>query len=331
MNLARRAARSPLGLRAALAVLLVLAVPGRAAGADFWQRLRGHRIPAERETQQALFRAEAGTSDAVDELVVRVAMVDGARGKRYGEALTTTIAARTRRLLGLPRAKGDEAELRAIVERDEAAEITALAALELGRLLRLQGDVAGAALEYERAVGRAWQTRTRVEAHLMRGWLAVAAGDWPSAAADFRSTLAFELSRSELGLALASLAYVDLATGDAREARRHWDRSREVLAGGEAISPVAPRDRPELLPADRAALDELERRLVAAPPEETQRLQPRGSAAPGQRPTVMKITSTRALWPPAPGTRGSTTGCLGPTASTALAGAPYSAKAFAIA
>lgn len=245
----------------ALAMTFSLGVTPLARAADLWAKAAGRDRSREREVLVALARTQEGTSDALDELLVRTAMVDAARGKRYDLGLTTVLALRARRLLGLPRVPGDLDLLRQVIEAGQEAETTALAALELGRLWRSEGEPGKAALEFDRALGSAWRSETRVEAHLMRGWFAASRGDARMAQADFRAALTFDLGRSQLALSLASLAYAEALAGDLGAARGHYARARAVWSSGEAVSLVLPSQRPELLPHDRSALDSLERRL----------------------------------------------------------------------
>jgi len=250
-----------LGLSGALLLGLFVGQPAPAHAADFWQRAQGRASAAERETREALFRAEAGTSDALDEHLVRVSMVDVARGKVYGEALTLVYVVRTRRLLGLSSLPGELGLLEAITASDGPVETVALAALELSRLHRLQGDLTRARVELDRALGCAWRSELRIEAYLMRGWLALEQNELGQARSDFQAVLAYDPGRSRLALALASLAQVDLLRGDVPEARRLLGRARETADGGGAVSPIQPSQRPELLPRDRRALEELAGRL----------------------------------------------------------------------
>lgn len=249
----------------ASAVLVMMASARSALSADLWPQTKGEGREAERATCQALFRTQEGTSDSIDDLLVRTAMVEMSRGWKYEEGLTIVHAVRARRLLGLSRVRGDVAALRAVTERDEAAETIALAALELGRLYRIEGDATLARLEFDRAVGRAWRSETRAEAHLMRGWFEISAGGLARARADFRTILAFDLERPQLVLLLSSLAHVALLAGDAAEARQYWQRAREVQASGNTVSRLEPSERPELLPSDRDALVLLPRRLEGDP------------------------------------------------------------------
>ena len=235
-----------------------------ASAADFWQRTKGRALTAEAETLQALYRALEGSSDSIDELLVRVSIVDVARGKVYQEPLTLVYVLRTRRLLGLPRLRGDTGRLREVTEGDGSGETVALAAIELGRLLRLEGDGAGAKLELDRGVARAWRSETLVEARLMRGFLAIEQADPLGARADFEAALAFDLGRSQLALALSGLALSDLERGDGAGARRLLSRARALLLAGNSAMSVQPADRPELLPRDRSALLELEGRLQSS-------------------------------------------------------------------
>lgn len=100
-----------------------------------------------------------------------------------------------------------------------------------------------------------------MEALLLRGWLRAAEGDLAGAGADFRATLAIELGRSDLSLALASLSWVELLRGDVPEARRLYGRAQELMSAGTAVSGAKLEDRPELSASDREALIELGRRL----------------------------------------------------------------------
>lgn len=247
-----------------LAIVCTVAAAGTARAADFWARTAGRIRKSELEVTEALFRTQEGTSDELDELVVRTAMVDAARGRRFELGLTTVLVLRTRRLLGLPRARGDVALLESVIDGGPNAETTALAALELGRLLRIDGDLGRAAVEFDRALGSAWRSETRAEAHLMRGWFAAERGDAPAARADFRAALTFDLGRSQLALGLSSLAYAEALAGDLGAAREHYARAREISSSGEGVSRVLPSERPELLPADRSALEGLDRRLRAS-------------------------------------------------------------------
>lgn len=248
--------------RSLLVGLVLWSLPTSAA--DFWQRTKGRERTSERETLQALYRALAGTSDSIDELLVRTSIVDDARGKIYEDPLTLVYVLRARRLLGLARQPDDVLRLRAASESEASGETVALAAIELGRLLRLDGDLARARAEFDRALGRAWQSPTRVEAHFLRGFLAVEQADLAGARADFQAALAFDLGRSQLSLALMSLALVDHERGDAAEARRLYARARRLSRGGSAVNGGRAVDRPELLASDRARLLEVESLLESA-------------------------------------------------------------------
>jgi len=242
----------------------MLGVTRPARAVDLWARAARRSLAAEREVQTALFRTQEGTSDDLDMLLVRTAMIEAARGKRYELGLTTVQVIRTRRLLGLPRAPGDAALLRSVIDDASEAETTALAALELGRLHRLAGEPEAAALEFDRALGAAWRSETRIEAHLMRGWLAVEREQARMALAEFRAALEFELGRAQLVLCLSSLAHAEVLAGDLGSARRHFLRAGAIASSGETVSQVVPSERPELLPVDRAALEALEQRVRAS-------------------------------------------------------------------
>src|SRR5688572_26537218 len=213
-------------------LVAVIAHAEPSLAADFWERTHGRAKAAERETLESIFRAEAGTSDSIDELHVRVAIVDVARGKRYRQVLTLVYVLRTRRLLGLSSLPGELALLEAITQGEGPGEAVALAALELGRILRSSGDLPAARTEFDRALGRAWRSEARVEGYLMRGFLGVEEGDLERARADFLAALAFDLERPLLALTLEGLALVDLSRGDLPEARRLLKRAREIESGG---------------------------------------------------------------------------------------------------
>jgi hypothetical protein len=235
-----------------------------ASAADFWRWTKGQARASERETLQALHRAFSGSSDSIDELLVRTAMVDAARGKEYDEPLTLIYVLRMRRLLGLGHQERDLASLSAITEGGAPAETVALAAIELGRLRRLGGDAVRARAAFDLALGRAWQNETRIEAHIFRAFLALEEGDLLSARADFLALLGFDLGRSRLGLALTSLAAVELERGDVAEARRLFVRAKKLVLAGNTESGVGFVDRPELLPSDKARLSKLESLLESA-------------------------------------------------------------------
>jgi len=243
----------------ACAVCLLCALPAR--GADVWQRVKHGARSDERETLEALERTLEGTADSLDALLVRVSMVDVAKGRRYEDPLTLVYVLRARRLLGLPSLPGQAQLLGAVGEDSASKEVATLAAIELSPLLRQEGETARAHAELDRALGLAWRSDVRVEALLMRGWLAVEQGDLAGARADFRATLTFDLGRAVLSLALASLAYVELLHGDVPEARRLYGRATELSSSGTTVRRSAFADRPELSKRDRDALLELERRL----------------------------------------------------------------------
>ena len=241
-------------------VLVFCTLP--ASGADLWPRTKHPLVPRERETLQALYRAMEGTADSVDELLVRVSIVDVAKGKDYEDPLTLVYVLRARRLLGLPRLAGDDQLLRSVSDREGSSEAASLAAVELARIYRQAGEGDRARVELDRALRSAWRSETRIEAHLMRGWLAVEGGDLPRARADFRATLAFDLGRSQLALSLTSLAWVELLRGDVPEARRLLARARDISSDGARVG-TDPLDRPELMDRDRLALRDMARRLAS--------------------------------------------------------------------